>query len=199
MIHLCDRVMDGTVDAVYAMAHALHQNIKQKCGTMDFKECDALQPAPFGADLLRSIREASFVGMQGTQVIVRLKINVLNHIKSMNALFNLLVLSLLFRFDSIRTAMHMDIIIFININDMAKNLITFKLAHGKKRNYPNYPYLCNIKEKFTNIFYLAFSVWICNMMYFVGRVALDRQNQFVVIHVRLDMCTIIRISVVGRV
>lgn len=59
----------GAVDAVYAMAHALHQNIKEKCGTMDFKQCDALLPAPFGADLLRSIRDVSFVGMQGTQVI----------------------------------------------------------------------------------------------------------------------------------
>lgn len=128
------------------MAHALHQNILQKCGTMDFKQCDALLPAPFGADLLRSIRDVSFVGMQGTQVMSNG-----NHCRSRThysilmppfLLFSIaLSLSLFlfgyssFRFDSIRMVMHMDIIIFTNINDMGKNLITFRLALGKKRNY----------------------------------------------------------------
>lgn len=66
------------VDAVYAMAHALHQNIKEKCGTVDFKQCDALMPAPFGADLLRSIRDVSFVGLQGTQVMSNENISEIN-------------------------------------------------------------------------------------------------------------------------
>lgn len=125
----------GTVDAVYAMAHALHQNIKEKCGTMDFKQCDALLPAPFGADLLRSIRDVSFVGMQGTQVI-----SDINQGKGCT-FFTPFSLSIsLFssdssnRFDLIRTATHMDIIIFISINGMGRNLITFRLAPGKKRN-----------------------------------------------------------------
>lgn len=35
-------------------------------------------------------------------------------------------------------ATHTDIIIFTNINGMEKNLITFRLVHGKKRNYPDF-------------------------------------------------------------
>lgn len=142
--------MDGSVDAVYAMAHALHQNIKEKCGTMDFKQCDALLPAPFGADLLRSIRDVSFVGMQGTQVMSKqhqqqISAMVVYHTYTHTAhrcvyfFRSLSLVSLLrssFRFDLIRTVMHMDIIIFININVTGKNLITFRLAPGKKRNYP---------------------------------------------------------------
>lgn len=57
------------VDAVYAMAHALHKTIKENCGDIGFNQCDALQPAPTGAELLRAIRDVSFVGMQETQVI----------------------------------------------------------------------------------------------------------------------------------
>lgn len=142
-------LLDGAVDAVYAMAHALHQNIKEKCGTMDFRQCDELLPAPFGADLLRSIRDVSFVGMQGTQVMAKNRekerekcqitgtATTLAHIAHrffFRSLFLLCMVHSSFRFDSIRTGTHMDIIIFININDMGKNLITFRLAPGKKRN-----------------------------------------------------------------
>lgn len=57
-----------TVDAVYAMAHALHKILKEHCNDAEFSQCDALQPGPVGADLLQAIREVSFIGMQGTQV-----------------------------------------------------------------------------------------------------------------------------------
>lgn len=60
--------LTGPVDAVYAMAHAIHQNLKDRCGDTDFVNCDSWKPAPIGAELLRSIREVSFVGMQGNQV-----------------------------------------------------------------------------------------------------------------------------------
>lgn len=56
------------VDAVFAMAHALHKNIKDVCGDIEFRQCDQLHPSPLGAELLRAIRDVSFVGMQGTQV-----------------------------------------------------------------------------------------------------------------------------------
>lgn len=59
------------VDAVYAMAHAVHKTIKNYCDETEFSKCDAVQEqAPGGADLLRDIRNVSFIGMQGTQVIV---------------------------------------------------------------------------------------------------------------------------------
>lgn len=58
------------VDAVYAMAHAIHQNLKERCGDIDFINCDSWKPAPVGTDLLRLIREVSFVGMQGNQVTI---------------------------------------------------------------------------------------------------------------------------------
>lgn len=57
-----------TVDAVYAMAHALHKIIKEHCKDVDYTQCDALSSGPAGVDLLRSIRDVSFIGMQGTQV-----------------------------------------------------------------------------------------------------------------------------------
>lgn len=57
-----------TVDAVYAMAHALHKTIKEHCKDIDFSQCDALESGPAGADLLRAIRDLNFIGMQGTQV-----------------------------------------------------------------------------------------------------------------------------------
>lgn len=37
-----------TVDAVYAMAHALHKIMKENCKDLEFSQCDALQP---GTDL----------------------------------------------------------------------------------------------------------------------------------------------------
>lgn len=57
-----------TVDAVYAMAHALHKIINEHCKDVDFSQCDVLQAGTIGPDLLRAIREVDFIGMQGTQV-----------------------------------------------------------------------------------------------------------------------------------
>lgn len=56
-----------TVDAVYAMAHALHENIKERCGT-PFRLCESVQPSPLGYELLRYIHNVSFVSLQNTEV-----------------------------------------------------------------------------------------------------------------------------------
>lgn len=58
----------NTVDAVYAMAFALHNILKEQCNNVEFSQCDVLQTGTWGPDLLRAIREVSFTGMQGTQV-----------------------------------------------------------------------------------------------------------------------------------
>lgn len=58
----------SSVDAVYVMAHAIHQNLKERCGDKEFVKCENWKPAPTGVDLLRLIREMSFIGMQGNQV-----------------------------------------------------------------------------------------------------------------------------------
>jgi Receptor family ligand binding region len=50
------------VDAVYAMAHAIHDMIADVCGTNPFRLCDKLRPAPPGVDLLTYIRNVSFTG-----------------------------------------------------------------------------------------------------------------------------------------
>lgn len=53
------------------MAQALHKTIKDHCGDTDFNQCGASgEQALAGADLLKAIRNVSFTGMQGTQVIV---------------------------------------------------------------------------------------------------------------------------------
>lgn len=52
------------------MAQALHKTIKVHCGDTDFNRCGASgEQALAGADLLKAIRNVSFTGMQGTQVI----------------------------------------------------------------------------------------------------------------------------------
>lgn len=56
------------MDAVYAIAHALDQMIKDKCGPIPFRDCDAIQPGPSGAELLRYIHNVSFVGPQNTEI-----------------------------------------------------------------------------------------------------------------------------------
>lgn len=57
-----------TVDAVFAMAHALHRTIKEYCNDTEFSQCESFHSNMVGADLLRAIRDVSFIGMQGTQV-----------------------------------------------------------------------------------------------------------------------------------
>lgn len=62
------RLLFISVDAVYAVAHAIHNIIKDKCGETPFHECDEIQPAPLGIDLLRYIHNVTFVGRQNTTV-----------------------------------------------------------------------------------------------------------------------------------
>jgi len=50
------------VDAVYAMAHAIHNMIADVCGTNPFTLCDKLRPAPSGVELLTYIRNVNFTG-----------------------------------------------------------------------------------------------------------------------------------------
>lgn len=50
------------VDAVYAMAHAVHEMIRDVCGPGARKLCAKLKPAPQGKDLLKYIRNVSFIG-----------------------------------------------------------------------------------------------------------------------------------------
>ena len=47
------------VDAVYAMAHALHNMLEEVCGR-EGKICPAMTPVPSGIDLLKYIRNVSF-------------------------------------------------------------------------------------------------------------------------------------------
>ncbi|XP_037087472.1 metabotropic glutamate receptor 6-like [Pollicipes pollicipes] len=54
------------VDAVYALAHALHNMILAKCGSI--RLCDELRPVPAGQELLQYIRNVSFIGKQKRQV-----------------------------------------------------------------------------------------------------------------------------------
>ncbi|KAG7210717.1 hypothetical protein KM043_012217 [Ampulex compressa] len=59
------------VDAVYAMAHGVHNVIEDECvnnlGTTHYL-CDTLRPAPDGQRLLQHIRNVSFIGRQGTEI-----------------------------------------------------------------------------------------------------------------------------------
>lgn len=58
-----DGWMDGiTVDAVYAMAHAVHRMIADVCGPNARELCAELRPAPSGKELLKYIRNVSFIG-----------------------------------------------------------------------------------------------------------------------------------------
>lgn len=53
------------VDAVYAMAHGVHNVIEEECvnnlGTLHYL-CESLSPAPDGPRLLQHIRNVSFIG-----------------------------------------------------------------------------------------------------------------------------------------
>lgn len=51
-----------SVDAVYAAAHAVHNIIADECGTDPFYFCDKLKPAPLGPQLLKYLRNVSFLG-----------------------------------------------------------------------------------------------------------------------------------------
>lgn len=57
-----------TVDAVYALAHALHNMYAERCGSIPFSECESMHPAPLGTDLLKYIHNVSFYGRQNTKV-----------------------------------------------------------------------------------------------------------------------------------
>ncbi|GAB0098135.1 Metabotropic glutamate receptor [Sergentomyia squamirostris] len=54
------------VDAVYAIAYALDNLIRDVCN--DSVLCPRIQPAPMGLQLLKYIHNVSFVGLQGTRV-----------------------------------------------------------------------------------------------------------------------------------
>lgn len=56
------------VDAVYAIAHAIDNMIKERCKEVPFHECEEIQPSPMGYELLRHIHNVSFVGRQNTSV-----------------------------------------------------------------------------------------------------------------------------------
>lgn len=56
------------VDAVYAIAHAIDNMIKEKCKEVPFHDCEEIQPSPMGYELLRHIHNVSFVGRQNTSV-----------------------------------------------------------------------------------------------------------------------------------
>ena len=51
-----------SVDAVFAMAHAVHQMFRDVCGPDARELCAELSPAPQGKDLLKYIRNVSFIG-----------------------------------------------------------------------------------------------------------------------------------------
>ncbi|KAL3289431.1 hypothetical protein HHI36_022856 [Cryptolaemus montrouzieri] len=59
---------DKCVDAVYAAAHAVHDIIIDVCGEQPFYLCDKLKPAPTGTQLLKYLRNVSFIGRQKTEV-----------------------------------------------------------------------------------------------------------------------------------
>ena len=58
--HTQEGLVPFVVDAVYAMAHALHNFHRQKCRSGD-KVCDAMRPIA-GSELLHHIRNVSFIG-----------------------------------------------------------------------------------------------------------------------------------------
>ncbi|XP_043234513.1 metabotropic glutamate receptor 3-like, partial [Amphibalanus amphitrite] len=54
------------VDAVYALAHALHNMLVARCGGVTL--CKEVQPVPDGQQLLKHIRNVSFIGRQKRKV-----------------------------------------------------------------------------------------------------------------------------------
>ncbi|XP_032664722.1 metabotropic glutamate receptor 8-like isoform X5 [Odontomachus brunneus] len=75
MEDLADYEQEGlvpfVVDAVYAMAHGVHNVIEEECvnnlGTAHYL-CETLRPAPDGPRLLQHIRNVSFIGRQNTEI-----------------------------------------------------------------------------------------------------------------------------------
>ncbi|XP_016842325.1 metabotropic glutamate receptor 7 isoform X1 [Nasonia vitripennis] len=70
---LVDYKQEGLVpfvaDAVYAMAHGVHNVIDDVClDSPAHQLCDSLKPAPQGQQLLQYIRNVTFVGRQGTEI-----------------------------------------------------------------------------------------------------------------------------------
>ncbi|XP_064084977.1 metabotropic glutamate receptor 8-like isoform X2 [Macrobrachium nipponense] len=64
--HEQEGLVPFVVDAVYAMAHAFHNLLLEKCNELVL--CDGVLPAPSGQDMLYSIRNVSFIGQQGREV-----------------------------------------------------------------------------------------------------------------------------------
>uniref|UniRef100_T1J4D3 G-protein coupled receptors family 3 profile domain-containing protein n=1 Tax=Strigamia maritima TaxID=126957 RepID=T1J4D3_STRMM len=56
------------VDAVFAMAHALHNMMNDVCLNSSITLCPQMQPKPEGHQLLSYIRNVSFMGLQGREV-----------------------------------------------------------------------------------------------------------------------------------
>lgn len=56
------------VDAVYAAAYGIHSLVKKECGNNPFYLCDKLKPAPGGMQLLKHLRNVSFIGRQKTEI-----------------------------------------------------------------------------------------------------------------------------------
>lgn len=50
------------------MAHAVHNIMNDYCPGQSFNDCTPLQPAPLGDNLLRYIRNVSFIGPQNTHI-----------------------------------------------------------------------------------------------------------------------------------
>ncbi|XP_050687348.1 metabotropic glutamate receptor 7-like [Eriocheir sinensis] len=64
--HEQEGLVPFVVDAVYALAWALHALLKDKCGAMTV--CEEVLPAPSGPMMLEYIRNVSFIGRQGREV-----------------------------------------------------------------------------------------------------------------------------------
>ena len=76
-----------SVDAVYALAHAVHNLIVEQCGTVLL--CDKVKPTPKGPMLLQHIRNLDFIGKQNnfyyTKMFSIVKyIFIINHLKLIN-------------------------------------------------------------------------------------------------------------------
>lgn len=213
------------------MAHAIHKIMKENCKDLEFSQCDALQPGPAGPDLLRAIRDVNFIGMQGTQVRFIHSSSGARTAKPKKKYFSLLtfwwlykyfcflfssrfvsVFCLFDRFDSIHMVMHMVTIIFINIKGLEKNMIIFKLEHGRNRKAVHttllYLGIYFFFEKSNYLTDIAISDCFRSVVCFLDLIFIMRrwggrtmisQNQFALNHAQPVMCIIIKINVVGHV
>lgn len=59
-----------SVDAVFAMAHALNELYKDVCGSIPYNDCAEMNSASIGPQLLKYILKVSFVGRQGSLVSI---------------------------------------------------------------------------------------------------------------------------------